>query len=376
MNKKIRVLHLAQCAGGVDCYLRMFFSHIDKRYTENILVCSYDYKQEDYLHIVDEFVQVEMENSLSLRKDGKAIKKVRRLIKEKQPDIIYLHSSKAGGIGRLAAIGLGIPVIYNPHGWAFSMRGSKMKAKIYLWIERLLAPLTTQFVVISNYEKLAGVERHVAKADKMKVIFNGIDFDMIERQLKEFVVTREQLDIPENAYVIGMVGRISAQKAPDVFVRMAAKIKRKLPHAYFMIVGDGDERVEIERLVDTMGLKGCFYITGWTQRPHAYVALMDQCVLLSRWEGFGLVLAEYMRMGKPIVATEINAIPDLIVNYENGILVPPDRPERAAESVIEIYNNKDMREKFISNGLKRADALFNVRRVAMEHEQLFVRIKG
>lgn len=369
--KKIKLLHIVQCAGGVDCYLRMLLAYMDRNRYEQILVCSSDYDKSDYQDLVDKFIQVEMCNSLSLRQDAKAIFKLRKLIKDYCPDVIYCHSSKAGGIGRIANMGTGIPLVYNPHGWAFNMKVGHLKSFIYLWIERLLSPLTTRYVMISSYEKMSAIQHRVVRADKMKVIFNGIDMDAVDKEEMSETVTRASLNIPEDAYLIGMVGRISQQKAPDVFIRMAASLKDIIPNAYFMIVGDGDQRHEIERLIQDCKLNGKVIITGWVNNPLAYSCLFDQAMLLSRWEGFGLVLVEYMKLGKPIIATEVDAISDLITDHENGLLVEVDNVEQAVKAVQEIMNNAGLKNKLISNGIMRANAFFNVQRVANEHDALF-----
>lgn len=367
-------MHIVQCAGGVDCYLRMLLAHMNRSSFEHILVCSFDYNKEDYEHIVDTFIQVDMCNTLSLEKDRYATIKVRGLIREYRPDAIYCHSSKAGGIGRIANIGLGTPIVYNPHGWAFNMNSSWTKKELYLWIERILALFTTKLVAISNYEKLSAIENRVTSAQKIKVIFNGIDVENINSQLFENGITRELLGIRNDAYVIGMVGRISAQKSPDVFVRAAAKIRDYIPESHFIIVGDGDQRSEIEGLINEIGLKQSVTITGWVDNPLPYTMLFDQALLLSRWEGFGLVLAEYMKLGKPVVATEINAIPDLITDHDNGLLVEVDNVQQIVDAVLNIYHDKELRNKLVSNGMKRVDAFFDVKRVASEHEQLFMHL--
>ncbi len=373
--KRIRIMHVSQpSVAGVDCYLRMLLSKMDRKRFEQIVVCSLEHSREDYEPLTDKLIQIDMRNALSLRTDGKAVKSVRSLIKQYKPDIIYCHSSKAGGLGRLANIGTGIPIIYNPHGWAFSMEGNKMKSLIYLWLEWCLSPFTTKFVTISNYEKLIAVQKGIAKIDKIKTIFNGIDMEDVEWQLAECTVTRESLGIPADACVIGMVGRISAQKAPDTFVRMATKVRESIPNAWFIIVGDGDEREATERMVAENGLSDCFTITGWVSNPIAYSALFDIAVLLSRWEGFGLVLAEYMKLGKPIVATEVDAIPDLIVNRDNGLLVRVDDHEQAASAVLEIYRNEKLRNEMVRKGRMRAEALFDIKRVASEHENMIEEI--
>ncbi len=373
MNR-IRILHIAQCAGGVDCYIHMLLAYIDRERFENILVCSRDYTKSNYNGIVDEFIQVDMCNSLSLKRDLSAIKRVRSLIREIRPSIIYCHSSKAGGIGRIANIGTGIPIVYNPHGWAFNMAGSKVKRLVYLWIEKLLSPLTTKFITISNYEKLIAVQKRIAKVGKIKTIFNGIDLSAVKRHVANSTVSRESLGIPSNAYVIGMVGRITKQKAPDTFVKMAALVDELIPNVWYMIVGDGDKREETEELIKDIGLTHRFIITGWVNNPISYANLFDVAVLLSRWEGFGLVLAEYMELEKPIIATDTDAIPDLIVDHENGLLVSVDNYGQAVQAVLEIHNNENLRNGMIRNGRMRAEAFFDVKRTVKEHELLVERI--
>ena len=131
MNQ-IHILHVVECAGGVDRYLRMLLTYMDRSRFDQTLVCSRDFNRDAYLPFVDRFESVDMCNSLSPRKDAKAVMTVRRIVKRCSPDIVYCHSSKGGGIGRLACIGLRVPVLYNPHVWAFSMRGSKVKSFVYL----------------------------------------------------------------------------------------------------------------------------------------------------------------------------------------------------------------------------------------------------
>lgn len=129
MKNKIRILHVAQAAGGVDRYIQMLLKYLDKEKVENILVCSQDFHKDDYNGLVDYFEQIEMTRAIG-GNDLKAIKEVRALIKKYNPDIVYAHSSKAGAIARVADIGLKNHCVYNPHGWAFNMRCSAMKKAI------------------------------------------------------------------------------------------------------------------------------------------------------------------------------------------------------------------------------------------------------
>lgn len=111
-KKKIKILHVAQAAGGVDRYIRMLLKYLDKEKFENILVCSQDFNREDYDGLVDSFEQIEMNRAIGVS-DLNSIKEVRRLIKKYNPDIVYAHSSKAGAIARVADIGLKNHCVYS-----------------------------------------------------------------------------------------------------------------------------------------------------------------------------------------------------------------------------------------------------------------------
>lgn len=333
-KNKIRILHVAQAAGGVDRYIRMLLKYLDKEKFENILVCSQDFHEEDYRDLVDSFEQVEMTRAIGGR-DLKAIKGVRALIKKYNPDIVYAHSSKAGAIARAADIGLRNRCVYNPHGWAFNMRCSAKKKAMYTAIEKIAAPFCDKIICISDAEKQSALDKKICREDKLQVIFNGVDIESYENGVRG-AIKRKDLNIPEDAFVVGMVGRMSPQKAPDVFVKMAKQVKVEVPNAHFIIVGNGNQEDEIRKYAEDNGFSNSLHITGWVDNPMSYVELFDVACLLSRWEGFGLALPEYMMAGKPIVASRVDAIPNIIRNGENGLLVEVD-DDIGASKTIDVY---------------------------------------
>ena len=307
--RKIRILHVVQAAGGVDRYIRMLLKYLDKEEFENIMVCSQDFHKGDYERLADGFEQIKMNRAIGMS-DLKSIREVRRRIKKYNPDIVYAHSSKAGAIARVADIGLKNRCVYNPHGWAFNMRCSEKKKMMYTVIEKIAAPFCDKIICISDAEKQSALDKKICKEEKLQVIFNGVDIKAYENGTHG-KVTRADLNIPEDAFVVGMVGRISPQKAPDVFVRMAKLVKDEVPNAHFVIVGSGNQEAEVRQYAEDNGFEDSLHITGWVNDPMSYVELFDIACLLSRWEGFGLVLPEYMMAEKPIVATCVDAIPIL-----------------------------------------------------------------
>lgn len=369
MMKKIRILHVAQAAGGVDRYIRMLLKYLDKEKFENILVCSQDFHEEDYKDLVDSFEQVEMTRAIG-GNDLKAIKAVRALIKRYNPDIVYAHSNKAGAIARVVDIGLKNCCVYNPHGWAFNMRCSAKKKAMYTAIEKVAAPFCDKIICISDAEKQSALDKKICRKDKLQVIFNGVDIESYENGAHG-AVTRKDLNIPEDAFVVGMVGRVSPQKAPDVFVKMAKQVKDKVPNTHFIIVGNGNQEAEIRKYAEDNGFSDSLHITGWVDNPMSYVELFDVACLLSRWEGFGLALPEYMMAGKPIVASKVDAIPNIVRNEENGLLVEVDNAAEASEAVIRLYRNAKFKQNLVIQGIKDVHSKFDAQRVAKEHEKLF-----
>jgi len=364
----MKLLHIAECAGGVERYLQMLTPRLKARNIKQTLVCSETFTPSKFDGCVDEIYISGMKQTFSPVTVIKIIKELRKKIKETNPDIIYCHSSFGGVYGRIAALGLGCKVIYNPHGWAFNMAGAK--SLLFKWIERVLARNTDIIVCISEAERKSAITNKIAGEDKLVKIENGIDLEEIR---KAKVIRKVDMGIPEDAFVVGMVGRISKQKAPDIFLKAAKHIIQQIPNTHFVIVGDGAEREDIEKLAQQQPQIN-LHITGWVDNSFEYMMMLDVGMLLSRWEGFGYAIVEYMAAGKPVVATNVDALPTIISDGEDGILVNVDSPEEAANAVVNIYNNNSLREKLISNALNKVGTKYSIDRVVEQHISLFEKL--
>lgn len=242
----------------------------------------------------------------------------------------------------------------------------KLKSKIFVYIERLLARYTDKIICISEAERLSALKYNITNDEKLDVILNGIDFSAIE---KASPIPRADLNIPADAFIIGMVGRISEQKAPDVFIKTAKTILESIPNAYFIIVGDGEKRQEIEKYAYENNIN--LIISGWTSTPYSYLKTFDMAMLLSRWEGFGLAIVEYMAAKKNFVATKVDAIPTIVRNGIDGILVDLDSPDQAANAIITLYKDKKTAEKMKQEAWEYAHKKYDIQRVANQHLELF-----
>ncbi|MCS6104936.1 glycosyltransferase family 1 protein [Clostridium botulinum] len=369
---KKRIMHITQANGGVARYLQMLFKYMDRNKYEQILIYpnEYDYEKKDFKNLVDNIEFIDIYREINLKKDIISIYKLYKLIKKYNPDLIYVHSSKAGALGRIANSIIKKPIIYNPHGWAFNMNVSNKKKFIYKTVEKVLAKKCDKIIAISDQEKRSAIEKNICNEEKIEVIFNGIDIEEYKNNIVDKHDIIKRLNIPSDSIVIGMVGRISKQKAPDIFIKAAAKIKQKIPNAFFVIVGDGDERKEIEKLLLELGLGDSALITGWVKNTYKYIQAFDIAMLLSRWEGFGLAIAEYMVCGVPVIATNVDAIPNLVTNNENGLLVEKDNIEQVVNSTLKLLKDKTFQNKLIENSKIKVKEKFDVKRVAVEHQRV------
>lgn len=371
MKKKICVLHVAEAAGGVERYLETLFKYTDHNQVENILICSQNYDYERIKQLADRVIVIKMAHQIDSKADFKSIKAIRHYIEQIKPDIVYAHSSKAGALARIADLGINNKVIYNPHGWAFNMQQSAKKKEMYKWVERISAHFCDKIVCISDAERESALREKICKSNKLQVIYNGIDLEEIKNTKPK---TREELGIPEDAFVVGQVGRLSEQKAPDTFVKAAKLIKEKIPNAYFILVGDGELRDQIEKMIHENGLDNSFFITGWVDSPAAYMKIMDVGTLLSRWEGFGLVLPEYMACGVPIVATDVDAIPCIVIDNKNGYLVNKDDFQNVIEKVLKIRNTSAV--SVIKNGVVKVLSEYDGKKMSNKTVTLFRKLSN
>lgn len=240
------------------------------------------------------------------------------------------------------------------------------KRRIYKTIERILAKYTDKIVCISEAEVSSALSSHIVPKEKLVLISNGINIEAVREAIP---FRRSELQIPEEALVVGMVGRLTRQKAPDVFIKSAKLIMEYIPNTYFIIVGEGEMKQEIIEYAETNHIP--LLVTGWIDDPYRYMKVFDIAMLLSRWEGFGLAIAEYMAAEKIIVATNVDAIPMVIENGKDGLLIASDHPEEAANKVRWIVEHPVESEIMKQNAKKKVKDEYNVNRVAKQHVELF-----
>lgn len=365
----MKILHIAQSAGyGVTIYMESLIQGLKENGDKQIILGSDYYDSSRFRDIADDVVTIPMCRNISL-KDAVTIKRCIGVVRKINPDIVYCHSAKAGIYGRIACIGTKAKVVYNPHGWSFNMKRGMLSSFIYKSIEYVFSWLTDKIVLISQFELDSTPKSFPRK--KLVKITNGIDVERDLRLLQQNPLDRKDLHIPEEAFVVGIVGRISIQKGQDLFVEVAAKVKQRIPSAYFLIVGGKSDDIPLEKLISQKGLTDCFTITGEVADAIRYVPLFDVALFTSRWEGFGLVLPEYMLAKRPMVAFAVDAAKEIIEDHVNGLAIPKGDVGSMAQAVVKLSQDKTLYDRLVDNGYKDAISKYDLKRVVAEHRKMF-----
>lgn len=288
----------------------------------------------------------ELVRNISLINDFIAFLKIYRVLRKEKFDIVHIHTSKAGLLGRLAAKLARTPIIiHTPHGHVFFGYFGSFKTKMFILLEKLASCLTDKIVALTNGEKEDYLAYKVARKEKLAVISSGVDLNRYkEPSSEEKKNFKKELGVLENSLVVGTVGRLVPVKGPESLIEASKIIVSKYPDTYFLFVGDGPLRQSLEMKAIQIGVKKNIIFLGWRDDVSKIISIFDIFVLPSLNEGMGRVLVEAMALQKPIVASRVGGIPDLVSHGKNGFLVPPKNPMKLAKYIMILLEDQGKRE--------------------------------
>lgn len=301
----MKVLHIGEYVnGGVATYLKTLINGL-KQYKDidNYLVMS-KYKSDTNWGDIEKKITY-YEYKRSIFNIFKAMIFIYKFINKIQPDIIHVHSTWAGVFVRFPLLFTKkkSKVIYQPHGWSFLMDTSQLKKKIYIFIEKILSIPTDKIVNISNYEQNKAIEYGFNKS-KMVMIYNGVEDKKNTGSMK--------ITMDKNKINLLFVGRLDRQKGLDIFLKTYEKYE--FPNIHLYVIGISVLDNTVPKSTDKTT-----YL-GWIDSKDidAYYQACDAVVMPSRWEGFGLVAIEAMRNSKPVIVSNVGALPELIKENFTG----------------------------------------------------------
>jgi glycosyltransferase involved in cell wall biosynthesis len=270
--------------------------------------------------------------------DARALLDLAALMRRERYDVVHTHSSKAGLLGRLAARLAGVEVVVHTiHGFPFNDQTLSPRVReALLWSERLAARVTDRLIAVAEPNVGEAERRGITAAGSIEVVHSGIDLRRFER-LPDRDEARRRLGLPEDAPVVGTVGRLHDCNAPDVFVRAAHGVLAAWPEARVVIVGDGP-LAEATRAAT--GGDRRFLMLGHREDVPSILPALDVFAFPILWGGLGRSLTEAMIVGLPVVASAVNGVPEIVEHERTGLLVPPGDVAALAGGMIRLLGDR------------------------------------
>jgi len=239
------------------------------------------------------------------------------------------------------------------------------------FLNKLFTPYLEKIVAVGTHHKDYLVRCEGFPAEKVVVIFNGVDINQYDKDVDR-VKKKREIEISEEDKVVGIVSRLTNVKRHDIFLRAAKMILHHNPNVVFLIIGDGEQRYKIEGLITEQGLSHNVKMLGLRKDIVELNKILDVSVLSSDSEALPMTLLESMASSVPIVATNVGSVPDIIINGENGFLISPNSPGRLAEAVLTILNNENLAKKMGERGRQIASSKFSEENMVSNYEKLFM----
>ncbi|MFH1824886.1 MAG: glycosyltransferase family 4 protein [Candidatus Firestonebacteria bacterium] len=307
--------------------------------------------------------------------DLKALLKIYKIVKKISPDIVHTHTSKSGFLGRIAARMAGCrKVVHTPHGHIFYGYFGEFKTFIFVLLERIMAKVTDKIVVFSKSEIKDHLRLKIGKKKQFIVIPNGININKFEKVKINVNLKKKELGINMNDKVIGVIGRLSVVKGHIYFLKAMRDVIKAIRYVKVIVAGSGELEKELKQNANDLNLQDNVLFIGNRNDVPEILKICDLVVLPSLNEGFGLAIAEAGAAGKPVVATRVGGIPEIIKENETGLLVNPKNVVNLSRKIIYCLKNPAMANKMGFAGRKHIKDNFTTKIMIKRYRNLYENI--
>ncbi|MEQ1832362.1 MAG: glycosyltransferase family 4 protein [Candidatus Eisenbacteria bacterium] len=279
-----------------------------------------------------------------------------RIMRGGRFDVVHTHTSKAGVVGRVAAWFAGVPVVvHTAHGWGFTPLQPRPLYWLYVWLERVCSSVSDIVVAVASTNRDDALALGIGRPEQYRLIRSGIELGCFRDVPISRTEVRRSLGLPDDAFVVGSVGRLGDQKAPLDLLHAFAPVAAAHPEARLVFVGDGPLRGQLEAAIAAEGLTGRVLLTGLRRDVPELLRAFDVFALASRWEGLPRVFPQAMAAGLPIVATRVDGAPDAVIQGVNGWLVPVGDLVAMSARLSELAADPVLARRMGAAGLERVE---------------------
>lgn len=294
-------------------------------------------------------------------RDFQALRHLIRIIKNGNYDLVHTHTSKAGFLGRIAAKYCKIPaVVHSPHGTILEGYFSSLITKIYIYLERITAPIAQTIICLTTREIDQYLNANIGKRDQYTYVFNGIDIAKFSNMTQTRQSVRQSLGLSPKSIVCITVGRLVPVKGQSDLIDALPDVLAEYPDTHILIVGEGELRDDLLQQTQTLNLEDHVHFLGWRTDIPNLLGASDIFALPSLNEGLGLVLIEAMAQHLPTIATQVGGVPEVVLDGKTGLLVPAQSATKMSEALNDLIANPQKREHMGEAGYQRAVEHFSI----------------
>jgi len=317
-----------------------------------------------------------LERSINPLKDFLALIEIYQFIRKNKIDLVHTHSSKAGILGRWAAKLAHVSVIiHTVHGWPFHPWQNPLISQFYIFLEHLTAKITNRLIAVCEYDIKKGIKFKICKREKYVLIRYGIDKEEFT-DYNNVLGKRKELAIDSAQAVVGMVACLKPQKSPQDYIKVAFLVTKVFPQVKFLLIGDGQLRPKIEKLIQKFNLKDSVFLTGWREDIPQVLSSIDIFMLTSLWEGLPIAALEALAASKPVIATDTGGIQEIVKDGKTGFLVPPKNINMLAERLMILLKDSFLRLKMAEEARNSLGREFTYGHMVNKTEELYESLAG
>ena len=318
----------------------------------------------------------ELGREISPLRDVIATLRLARLIRRERPDILHTHTAKAGTVGRVAALLAGRKgppiVVHTFHGHVLRGYFGPRRSLVFRLLERWLAGRTTALIAVSPQVRDDLVALHVAPPERFVVIRLGIELDERVAGAKDGrLESRRYLGIPTDRFAVGWIGRMTGVKRTDDVLVAFKRLREGGVDACLCMVGDGPDRAQLERRAHELGIVKDTLFLGYQEDVAPFYAAFDALVLPSSNEGTPVSAIEALAAGRPVVATRVGGVPDVVEEGEDGFLVELGATDELADRLAQLARDPALRERMGAAGRQRVLPRYAVERLVDDVDRLY-----
>jgi glycosyltransferase involved in cell wall biosynthesis len=324
-----------------------------------------------------EIVKIEqLHREIAPLRDAVAAVRLARLIRELRPQILHTHTAKAGAVGRIAALLAGSArppiVVHTFHGHVLRGYFDPLQTAGFRLLERWLATMSTALVAVSPEVRDDLVALGVAPREKFVVVRLGIGLEeRVRTEQNGGVEARRVLGIPPDRFTVGWIGRMTGIKRTDDVLVAFRHLRERGVDATLCLVGDGPDRPRVERRAHELGIMRDTLFLGYQEDVARFHATFDAFVLPSTNEGTPVTAIEALAAGRPVVATRVGGVPDVVRDGEDGFLVEAGATEELAERLERLARDAELRERMGKAGRERVLPRYSVDRLCADVDRLY-----